>query len=82
VLCALLLALFFTKKAAWPRCFAVFLIFGLLGTALDIYFVHHIPAARGSLSSSITATVLAAAGAAIWIPYLYLSKRVKATFRY
>ena len=82
VLCALLIALFFTRKAAWPRCFAVFLVCSLLGTILDIYFIHHIPAAHGSLSSSIPAIVAAVAGAAIWIPYLYFSKRVKATFRY
>jgi hypothetical protein len=36
VLCALLLALFFTKEAAWHAVLR-FLIFGLLKTALDIF---------------------------------------------
>ncbi|MEY2526295.1 MAG: hypothetical protein QOE73_1066 [Verrucomicrobiota bacterium] len=82
VFCALLIALFFTKKAAWPRCFAVFLICSFLGTALDIYFVHRIPAAAESISGSLRDILTITVGAAIWIPYVYLSKRVKATFRY
>ena len=81
VFCVLLIALFFRKRAVWPLCFALFLIGCLFGGLLDIYFVHHIPVAH-SLSSSVADVIATVLGAAIWIPYLYRSKRVKATFRY
>jgi len=82
VFCVLLIALFFKKRFAWPRAFAAFLVLSILGMALDIFFVHHIPVATESISSSIRDIVISGAAAAIWIPYLYRSKRVKATFRY
>ncbi len=78
----LLIALFFKKRAAWPRCFVIFLIGSLLGNLVDVYFVHHIPRATESLSTSVRDIVATAVGAAIWIPYLYRSRRVKSTFRY
>jgi transglutaminase-like putative cysteine protease len=81
VFCVLLIALFFRKRAVWPLCFVFFLIAYLFGSLLDIYFVHHIPAVH-SLSSSIADLIAIVLGAAIWIPYLYRSKRVKSTFRY
>ena len=80
--CVLLIALFLKKRFAWPRAFAGFLVLSILGMALDIFFVHHIPVATESISSSIRDIVISGAAAAIWIPYLYRSKRVKATFRY
>lgn len=82
VFCALLIALFFAKRAAWPRCFAVFLILSIVGTALDSYLVDRIPAAGEPLMTSIRDIGAAVLAAAIWIPYVYQSKRVKATFRY
>ena len=82
VFCALLIALFFTKRAAWPRCFAIFLIVTVLGSLLDTLLVDRIPAAAETISVSIRNIVAMAVAAAIWIPYVYLSKRVKATFRY
>ena len=82
VFCALLIALFFTKRATWPRCFVVFLIVSILGIALDTFLIDRIPAAAESISTSIRDIGGTAVVAAIWIPYIYLSKRVKATFRY
>jgi len=79
---ALLVALFFTKKAVWPRAFALFLIINLIGVVIDTVLVDHIPAAVEPIVTSlrdITPVVLAAA---VWIPYVFFSKRVKATFRY
>jgi transglutaminase-like putative cysteine protease len=82
VFCALLIFLFFAKRFTWPRCFAAFLIFSIAGSILDILLVHHIPAATEPIWHSIPEVVGALLGAAIWIPYIFLSKRVKATFRY
>ena len=82
VFCFLLVALFFRKRAVWPRCLAAFLIFNLAGAILDWGLIHQIPAAAGSLGNSLRAIASTAVAALIWIPYLFLSKRVRATFRY
>jgi hypothetical protein len=82
VFSALLIALFVRKRAVWPRAFVFFLIVTFVGNLLDTYFDHHISPANKSLISSVPYIVGTIIGAAIWIPYLYRSKRVKATFRY
>ena len=82
VFSVLLIALFFGKRSAWPRCFAVFLIISVLGVALDTILSHQIPAASEPLATSIRSIASVTLAAAIWIPYVKLSKRVKATFRY
>jgi hypothetical protein len=78
----LLVALFFWKRAAWPRAFALFLVVNLVGAVIDIILVNRIPAARESLVTSIRDIAPIVLTGAIWIPYVFLSKRVKATFRY
>ncbi len=65
----------------WPRCFALFAMADLLGIILDVYLVHHIPAARLSIGASLGGLLPSAIVAAVWIPYVYRSKRVRATFR-
>jgi Protein of unknown function (DUF2569)/Domain of Unknown Function with PDB structure (DUF3857) len=82
VFCVLLIALFFRKRNAWPRCFAIFLLLTIVANGVDSFLVDRIPAASESLFVSIRNIAGVGLTAAIWIPYLYLSKRVKATFRY
>jgi hypothetical protein len=78
----LLAALFFTKRAAWRRAFALFLIFFLVGAVLDTVFVDRIPSAAEPVLTSVADLTPIVLAAAIWIPYVSFSKRVKATFRY
>jgi hypothetical protein len=82
IFAALLLTLFFTKRAAWPRAYVLFLIVNLMGAIIDIVVAGRIPAAAQSVVTSISSLVPSIVAAAIWIPYVLLSKRVKATFRY
>ncbi len=81
VFCVLLLFLFFKKRAAWPRAFALFLIASVVGVTLDTILSHQIPAAEPWATSARSIAIVTIA-AGIWIPYVYLSKRVKAVFRY
>jgi hypothetical protein len=82
VFAVLLLALFFTKKAAWRRAYVLFLISFFLGAMLDTVLVNRIPSAAQPILTSVADFVPIVLGAAIWIPYVSLSKRVKATFRH
>jgi hypothetical protein len=78
----LLIALFFGKRTAWLRCFVVFLIVSVLGRVLDIFMANHIPAAQQSLFASVRDIGIPVVIAAIWIPYVFRSRRVKQTFRF
>jgi hypothetical protein len=81
VFCILLIALFFRKRAVWRRCFVLFLAANLVGSVVDAWFTQHIPAAARPLGVSVAGLIPLTLGAAIWVPYVYRSKRVKATFR-
>ena len=75
----LLTALFFEKRRTFPRLFIIFLLFRA-AVALGSGLVQLIPNAESGsqdLHSEITRTVVACG---IWIPYMRMSRRVRATF--
>lgn len=80
--CLLLIALFFARRAVWPRCFVIFWIGSALGIALEYFLTRHIPSAKDAGPAAIRQIIPVFLGAAIWFPYVYRSKRVKSTFRY
>jgi Domain of Unknown Function with PDB structure (DUF3857)/Protein of unknown function (DUF2569) len=82
VFAALLVVLFFAKRAAWRSAFAAFLIFTLLGAVIDTVLVDHIPSAAEPVLTSVADLAPIVLAAAIWIPYVWFSKRARATFRY
>jgi hypothetical protein len=76
----LLIVLFFRKRATWPRCYAAFLLFLVAFVGFDFWLSGRIPAAAGAPGETIRGLVQVLVAAAIWAPYCFLSKRVKATF--
>lgn len=82
VFAVLLVALFFTKKAAWRRAYALFLISFLLGAVIETILIDRIPSATEPILTFVADLAPIVLAAAIWIPYVSFSKRVKATFRY
>ena len=77
----LLLILFFRKRAVWPRTYAAFLLFALAYMTLDFWLAQRIPVSTTSQEGNIRDLVQVVIAAAIWVPYCFVSKRVKATFR-
>ncbi len=73
---------FFRKRALFTKSLITFLICCLLGALLDYLFCLNIPVAKNSLGESAKVLGQNVFGAIIWIPYLLVSQRVKATFRF
>ncbi|MEO7934525.1 MAG: DUF3857 domain-containing protein [Chthoniobacterales bacterium] len=73
---------FFKKRAIFPRSLIIFLSYCILGALVDYLFGLNIPAAKTSLPESAKTLGQNVFGAAIWIPYLLVSQRVKETFRF
>jgi hypothetical protein len=82
IFCTLLIVLFFTKRAGWPGWFVGLLIVGIAGDVVDYALLRQVPGAAPSIYWFTVSMVVLGLTAAIWIPYVVLSKRVKATFRY
>ena len=81
VFALILIFLFFTKAPIFPSLFIIYIIANLLYVVGDFFFANLIPAvASESDPGSIKELFRTAVGAAIWIPYFKMSKRVKNTF--
>ncbi|HEB58023.1 MAG TPA: DUF2569 domain-containing protein [Gammaproteobacteria bacterium] len=77
----ILLALFFSRKAAFPKWYIGIAVFSLVFIALDAMAIKLVlpdepmfdPETASELIRSLVTVV-------IWVPYMLVSKRVKATF--
>lgn len=78
----LLLVLFFLKRAVWPRSYAALFVILFVGVCLDLFLAQQIPATKGMQAGDIRSIIQLVVAGAIWIPYCFVSKRVKATFRF
>lgn len=83
VLVAVLLALnyvFFTKRRSFPTYFICYMVLQIVVTIADIAMAHAVLPNVPVSAKSTTMIVRMLIGAAIWIPYMLVSRRVKATF--
>ncbi len=76
------LYLFFTRSRHTPRMAITWLATGLFFVVTDFFLADQIPfiAAQPTDMDSVKEVARSVVGAAIWIPYFLVSKRVKATF--
>ncbi len=76
-----LLWLFFRKSGRVPMLMIVWLLAIIAAQAIDLVFANQIPAiAALSDADGLRNLARSVLGAAIWVPYFLLSKRVKNTF--
>ena len=73
--------LFFSKKKAFPKWYIATILFVLVTNPLDVFLIHLIKPNKAIFDAETTAEfVRTLIVCVIWIPYLFISKRVKATF--
>lgn len=87
VLSVLQIALYLSKRRAFPMVFSALLVFAIVAGLIDQLLLELIPkgvmTAEMQSDASKTGADMGRAifTALIWIPYMFLSRRVKATFR-
>ncbi|GLO63300.1 hypothetical protein MACH09_38080 [Vibrio sp. MACH09] len=73
--------LFFAKKSTFPKTYIVFAVIGLLYIPLDAYLVSTVAPNETMFDSETTKNFFVTlVSAAIWVPYMLRSRRVKNTF--
>ncbi len=77
VFSAYVIYLFFTKKRIFPKWYIAFLI---ISTAMNIFAFIYIDANDPEMQSLSKDTGRSVLAVIIWVPYMLISKRVKATF--
>lgn len=81
ILAILLLVLFFQRRRTFPVMFILFIAFAAITATIDHYLAHLISATAAHDGGNIDRTLAQNyAACLIWIPYMLVSKRVKATF--
>ena len=76
-----LLFLFFSKSHRFPVLMIAYLVSNLAFILLDYAFFEFIPFLAGSYDAEVVKEIArGVVGAAIWVPYFLVSKRVKNTF--
>ncbi|HEV7403473.1 MAG TPA: DUF2569 domain-containing protein [Chthoniobacteraceae bacterium] len=76
-----LLVLFFTRSRKFPKAMIAFYLANLAFVAADFFLAQLIPqVAAKADAESATELGRMVIGTAIWVPYFFVSKRVKATF--
>jgi Protein of unknown function (DUF2569) len=75
------MALFFQKRRIFPRWFIVLIAFNALFVVGDIIGVQFVRTSSPNASVRHLQSLMSVlVGCGIWIPYMLLSRRVKATF--
>jgi len=78
----ILVVLLFQRKRIFPKLAIAYLVSNLIFVVADAYVVTLIPVAKaqGFDSATIKEITRSVVGAAVWVPYFMVSKRVKGTF--
>jgi len=76
-----LLVMFFRKAPSFPRWMIFMLVLGPVLTIIDFYWAAQIPSVGAVTDGDMKDLIQALAGACIWVPYLFVSKRVRNTFK-
>jgi hypothetical protein len=76
----LLLILFFHRSRTFPAIFITYLVFGAVTATIDHFSAQLIPAASGDPGQFDRVLFQDCCACLIWVPYMLVSKRVKATF--
>ena len=73
------IVLLFKHKRAYPKLFVALLAIGLVGTAVDLVVAVAAFDVRVD-ANDVKGLVRSVIGLAIWVPYMFISKRVRNTF--